>query len=49
MSGIGETETPLLSISKSRNEIPSCLGTSVFVRTRQKIQSETSASDVQIF
>ena len=49
INGIGVTLTPVLSMSIRMKEMPSCLGTSVFVRTRQKIQSDTSASEVQIF
>src|ERR1700683_1525620 len=46
---IGLVETPALSISNSTKLMPSCLGTLVLVRTRQKIQSAWSAYEVQIF
>ena len=40
---IGETVTPGDSMSNSRKLMPSCLGASGSVRTRQKIQSDASA------
>ena len=39
ISWIGEVETPSDSMSNSRKLMPSCLGASGSVRTRQKIQS----------
>jgi len=46
---IGRAVTPSDSMSMSRKLMPSCFGASGSVRTRQKIQSETSAVEVQIF
>src|SRR6266481_345990 len=48
MSVIGLVETPGLSMSNNRKLMPSCLGASGSVRTRQKIQSALSAYEVQI-
>ena len=45
----GATSTPGWSIGKRMKEMPSCLGASVSVRTRQKIQSARWAPVVQIF
>ena len=49
MSSMGVTVTPVLSMSSTRKEMPSCLEARGSVRTRQKIQSAPSAPDVQIF
>ena len=46
---MGRTVTPGWFMVKSRKLMPSCLGTSGSVRTRQKIQSALKAPEVQIF
>ena len=49
MVWIGRTVMPLLFMSMSRKEMPSCFLAPVSVRTRQKIQSAYCASVVQVF
>ena len=49
MSLMGFTVTPGVSMSNSTKEMPSCLGLSGSVRTRQNIQSAKLAPEVQIF
>ena len=49
MRRMGRTVTPGWFMLNSRKLMPSCLGTSGSVRTRQKIQSALKAPEVHIF
>ena len=46
---MGRDETPRLCRSMSKKEMPCCFFAEGSVRTRQKIQSDLSACEVQIF